>query len=429
MPRTQKAGGPALQIHVASPPNWRFAAGDTIIGTVVRRSPIVAAGATVTITLFGRVKTKISVKRSNGQSSHTEHYRGRWSLVGNETRQVLHTGPLHLANGQGNGNNNDCLSWPFEITIPTQPPPALARTDAQSFLPLGNIADHPLPGSFYSERRSFGKSSEGFVEYYLESELRYSFGNKHETNQAITLLSLEHCFTGMPSLAVRISTFRRTVQTQRLLPGMEHAKLTFKQKTQKLFKTSKVPSFVYSIELHSPSAITLAGPSPIPLMVQFSSNDVVVDNSSIPDIKPDIRLNWVQMTIKSTTTVAAPGKFIASNTHSDSHSCDYPLGLQAAISRLEKPIVFRSTQDTNGVDIGAVLQLVLHPNGLYAGNRRLSSVPTISPSFVTYNIKHEHTLKWELSLTVAEETQEMKATVPIKILPPTRGDVSLPGYS
>jgi hypothetical protein len=147
MPRTKKTGSPSLQIDVASPPSWTFIAGDTVIGTVISRSAIVTPEATVTITLFGRVKTKITVRKSTGNGSRTEHYRGRWLLVGSETRQVLHQGPVHLATG-----SSEPLSWPFSIKIPTRPIDSLARQSAgaKSFLPLNNIADHLLPGTFYS---------------------------------------------------------------------------------------------------------------------------------------------------------------------------------------------------------------------------------------------------------------------------------------
>lgn len=158
MPRMQKTGSPSLQIDVASPPSWTFTAGDTVIGTVVSRTPIVAPEATVTITLFGRVKTKITVRKNTGNGTRTEHYRGRWLLVGSETRQVLHRGPVHLARG-----SSEPLSWPFSIEIPTRPVSSIVgqSAGAKSFLPLNNIADHLLPGTFYSFGNSWGgKKSE-----------------------------------------------------------------------------------------------------------------------------------------------------------------------------------------------------------------------------------------------------------------------------
>lgn len=430
MPRTQNIGSHLLQIDVASPPSWTFAAGDTIIGTVIRRSPIVTPEATVTLTLIGRVKTKITVKRNSGNGSRTDHYRGRWFLVGSEKSQVLHRGPLHLAQGQNSGNVH--LSWSFSITIPTRPADSLARSNpgARTYLPLNNIADHPLPGTFYSSRDGWGTRSEGFVEYYLESVLRYGRGGSYETCKATFPVSLQHPSSGpkSPSAELQRCTFQHTVRTQRLLPGMEHAELTFKQKTQKIFQSSKVPTFGYSIAVLCPRVIQLESPSPIPLVIHFYPNTGAT-SADIQDTPQQIRLNWVRMILKSMTSVLAPGNFNASSTHNDNHSRDYDLGLSAIFSRLENPIVFESAKGNQQVDVGTLLQLVLHSSGLQAGNRRLPAGPAIHPDFATYNIKHWHSLEWELSFTVADETKQMKVTTSVRILPPIRSDPNPPEYS
>ncbi|KAH8692319.1 hypothetical protein BGW36DRAFT_303750 [Talaromyces proteolyticus] len=428
MPRTEKIGSASLQIDVASPPSWTFAAGDTIIGTVIRLSPIVAPEATVTIDLIGRVKTKISVRKNTGNGTRTEHYRGRWILI--RTSQVLHRGPLHLAEGHGIGS--DCLSWPFSIEIPTRPLASLAQnnSDQQSYLPLNNVAEHPLPGSFYSFRNGWSTKSEAFVEYYLESTIRYTRKGSYETGNATRPVTLQHPSSGSipASQQLQRRTFQITVQTQRLLPGMEHAELSFTQKTKKFFHSSKVPTFGFNIEIHLPSAIELEIPSPIPFVIKFSSNTVST-SPIIQDTVQTVRLNSVRMLLKSTTTVIAPGNFLASNTHNDTQSNEHDLGLHTIFSKLEKPIEFESTKGDQEVDIGTMLQLILCPNGLYTGSRRLGLVSPISPDFVTYNIKHWNALLLEFLFTVADEKVERKFSVPIKIMPPARQRPELPEYS
>ncbi|QKX53955.1 uncharacterized protein TRUGW13939_01035 [Talaromyces rugulosus] len=427
MPRTKKTGGPSLQIDVASPPSWTFIAGDTVIGTVFSRSAIVAPEATVTITLFGRVKTKITVRKSTGNGSRTEHYRGRWLLVGSETRQVLHRGPVHLATG-----SSDPLSWPFSITIPTRPVDSLARQSAgaKSFLPLNNIADHLLPGTFYSISDGWGsKKSEAFVEYYLESVFRYSRGNSSESHTATFPLNLQHpSATISPVPELQQTTFQLVVQTQRLLPGMKDEELTFKQKTQKFFHSSKVPTFGYIIELHSARVIQLEDPSPIPLVIRFSPNTAIT-SPSIQDTMQIIRLDWVRMTLKSTTSVIAPGNWSNSNTHDHAHSSEHDLGLPWIFGNLKNPVVFESAKGSQEVDVGKLLQLVLHPTALRAGNRPQVSGRTISPDFVTYSIKHEHSIEWQFLFTVADETNKKKTTTSVRIVPPIRNDPNPPEYS
>ncbi|RAO66592.1 uncharacterized protein BHQ10_002604 [Talaromyces amestolkiae] len=431
MPRTEITGGPSLQIDVAKPPSWTFTHGDTVIGTVIRRTPIVAPSATVTITLFGRTKTKITVKKSNGQSTTTHHYRGRWSLIGTESTQILHQGPLHLAPGQASGSNY--LSWPFSVTIPTKPPDTLARDhpQEQSYIPVTNLANHQSPGTFYSSGRSGRTRSEAFVEYYLESTLRFNRGGSNESFTATLPISVASFSSGSEPPINREpqqAMFYSTVQSQRLLPGMEKAELTFKQKTQKLFSSSKVPTFGYKVVVQVPRQIQLGDQSPFPFVIQFHANEASI-SPSIKDTTQKVQLDWVRMILKSDTDLLAPGKFSHSRTHTHDHSLKQDLGLTKAFSNLENRVVFQSTEGSQKVDIGAMFQLILHPSALCLGNRQLTVGPSIYPDFVTYNIKHLHSLMIELSFTVALETKVHKMDVPVRILPPTRLDPSPPEYS
>ena len=72
------------------------------------------------------------------------------------------------------------------------------------------------------------------------------------------------------------------IRTQRLIPGMENAELSFRQKTQKLLGSSKVPLLWYNVHVDYPAVIQLENPIPIPFKVRVVINrqrtsDIIVD--------------------------------------------------------------------------------------------------------------------------------------------------------
>lgn len=415
MPLTEKITDAGIQIELAVPPDWTFNAGNMVIGNVVRRAPIVAPEATVTLALFGRVKTKISVTRN--QQHKTSHYRGRWHLLAPK-HEIIFRGPLHLPKDRSPGTR---LTWPFSITIPTHPEASVLSDhfSDESFLPLDKqgIAQTPLPGTFFSNSHGFRTSSEGFVEYYLEAYLQYTHGGKPWTIKAISPLTIRHPIVGDGFLGFdpRRLVFTRKVQSQRLVPGMEHAELSFKQHAKKFFGSSTVPEFHYNVEMMSPRVIQLDNPSPIPFIISIIPQQHKT-SAEIKDVSQTFRLNWVSMVIRSKTDVLAPSNF-GHRSHNDTHSCDHNLlKLENLFRVLKKPVMISTGKGNGPVDIGGLLQLVLRPSGLSARNQHLGTVPTIHPDFVTYNIKHSHSLKWEVSLTVAEETQKFQMGAPLNIL-------------
>ncbi|KAB8239132.1 uncharacterized protein BDW43DRAFT_73336 [Aspergillus alliaceus] len=414
MPRTATIGSANIKIDLASPPGWTYVGGDTVIGNVVRRSHIVAPEATVTLALVGRVKTKISVKRNNGNGTSTSHYRGRWELF-RPPRLVLFHGPLHLPRGSA----DDQLTWPFSLTVPERPTDEVleGHCRAESFLPLDKdtLARSTLPASFYSSSSGWRTSSEGFVEYYLEAELRYGRAGSFEVEKATLPITMRHAPPAGLSFSYDLQSrgVEKRVKSQRLLPGMENAELTLKQKTQKLFGSSKVPEFSYIVEVSWPRAIQLDNPVPIPIIIGIKPSHT---SSDIGGVVQSVRLNWVNMSIKSTTLVIAPGNFSQSNTHDDYHSSRHHFGLKGAFLNLPNPIVFTTGKENEPVDVGNMLGLVLHPNGATVGGRLVTTGMGIYPDFVTYNIHHCNVLDLEMSLTVAGKTHGVKVGSEVRIL-------------
>lgn len=420
MPRTYKTGTMSLQIDLAAPPKWSYAAGDEIIGNVVRHTPIVSPEASVTLTLHGRVKTKITVSR--GQNGK-DVYRGRWTLF--KPRSVLlFKGPLHLSADSG-----DSLIWPFSINLPFRPDPSVltGHFKEESFLPLNeaHVANSTLPGSTFVTNDNLGgmgsKTSHGFVEYFLTANLRYQRGGSTENDTANMPIIVRYPAGPDPSTVTygtKSWTMDKKIRSQRLVPGMENADLSFRQRTQKFFHSSKVPELHFIVEIGSPHVIQIENPTPIPLTIRLIPRHTMT-SPVIRDVVQQARLNWVSMKIKSYNTVMAPGNWGLGTVHQHDDSDKCNLGLERAFSRLEQPVMIPCAEgEKNTVNIGSMLQLVLHSNRLSSGGRFLPTLFSIAADYTTYNIRHRNTtLEWELNLTIAEETISVKAKLPVKILP------------
>ena len=60
MPQRIAIGGDAFKFDLAAPSHWAYAPGDVIIGHLMRKLPIVTPKATITLSLIGQVKAKIT---------------------------------------------------------------------------------------------------------------------------------------------------------------------------------------------------------------------------------------------------------------------------------------------------------------------------------------------------------------------------------
>ncbi|ODM15649.1 hypothetical protein SI65_08883 [Aspergillus cristatus] len=414
MPRTKETGNADLQIDLAYP-GWTFAPGDTVIGTVLRRSHIVAPKATVKLSLVGHVRTKIT---PNGSSSRG-YYRGHWYLFSTTTTQVLFEGPLHVP--KDNYSGKDETSWSFSLPIPMKPANSAlgGYYMEEGFLSQDKfgLAQHTLPGTFITSNNDWNHSSEGYVEYYLEARLQYHRGGGYKLDRAtVPIIMRPQPPIVLPDCDLQQRKIDKIFQSQRLLPGMGRADLTFRQKTQRLLGSSKVPRAHYSVQVGLPRVIQLDNPSPIPLTL-----NIVLPTSStgFQNVGLKVRLNWVKASIKSTTTLLAPRDF-SRITKRDAHSVNHNLNLERAFRDLEAPIEYSidKAHDNGPVNIGSMLQLTLRSNGLKAGNRRLASVPYpyIQPDLVTYNIRHSHRLEMEVSLSIAGERHTIPVSGDVMIL-------------
>lgn len=411
MPVTNRKSSPDLKFDVAAPAGWSYAAGDTIIGNLIRHAPIITPEATITLTLIGRIKTKITESKSNDSRTN---YRSEALLVRSD--QTIFSGrPLHLPEGSGAP-----LIWEFSVNIPPEPLQSVRRgyTRRTSFIPLDrdHPAHHTLPGSFISSREGLTISSTGIVEYYLKAQLRYTFKGSSRLVEAIWPFRLGHpvdqTAAGQLSTLKRLS-YPQRIQSQRLLPGMQHADLTLKQKTQKLFGSSKVPKLCFRLDIYHPAAIQLDNLQPIPIILGIRP---LLDQTSPSVEDQTIVINWVRMTLHQRTSVLAPSNFLSDFPHVDGHTASRNLNLETAFRQLESPLVISTAEKgEKKINIGEMFPLVLRSNGFAFGSRYLKEFSPI-PDFTTYSIRHVTTAEWKVAYSVAGETGTVKATSAIKII-------------
>lgn len=389
-----------------------YCPGDTIIGAVVRNVHTVSTRAWVTIKLHGRAKSKITVHRSNGNGgSTTKHYRGRFHFFTlDETRQMLFDGPVHIPPG------GDPQVWSFALAIPRRPSPGAVKqgnSQDRSYLPLNDeaIATGSLPSSFTFDNQSWRSNFHGFVEYYLEAVFRQE-NDSHLTTAILPIILRPDSIPYPLPTNLKSRIHPGHVKTHRLIPGMENAELSFHQKTQKFFGSSKVPQFSFTVYVDSPTVIQMQNDIPIPFKVRIVPNRERTSDI-IADVPQTIMLTSLTMELKATTLVICDGTF---SPHTASGTKEYNFAAKGTILGLRDRITVPSDLEAKALDVGAFVGLSLDTQCAKSRGKPLYQFGKLYPSFITYNIKHSHQLSWELNLEVAGETTKVCGQHPVSIL-------------
>lgn len=255
------------------------------------------------------------------------------------TKQQLHKGPIHVP------SSSSPVSWEFALEIPTRPSPRAVASEMKdqeaSYLPLGasSIADYPLPSSFYTSGRRGNTRFDAYVEYHLEATLVQQGSSSHHHGGDLLAATLPIRIRA-PPMPYPLSDFdlrRRSAQfaaaSYRLVPGMEDAELTFKQKSKKFFGSSKVPTFGFTLQYDCPSVIQLDNPAPVPFRVR-----VVPDGRRTSEVLQGVpqvvTLSSLEMVLKADTCVIAPGHF---GSHTGDDTVKHNIHLPVAFAG-DKPV-------------------------------------------------------------------------------------------
>ncbi|KAF4428940.1 hypothetical protein FACUT_9203 [Fusarium acutatum] len=404
MPQTVLSMSSALGIRLEGDQR-SYSPGDTIIGCVYRKSPVVSPDSSVTISLAGRAKSKIVIHRTNSTST----YRGRFNLIPESAySQKIFQGPLHIESG------SDEQTWPFAITLPKHVDPRRLQGGGQDqgFLPLG-ATDHVLPSTY--TLRAVG-NTEGFIEYFVKATLRVTGQGRIDMTEAVFPFNVINLSLDPPiaDFGLKGSRNRRTVSSYRLVPGMEDAKLSFSQKMKQSFSTSSVPEFVYDLLVDVPTVIQLENPTPIPFKLR-----VVPDFNGTSDIIKETpqkaKLSSVSIRIVSSTEVICEGTLVP---HRKEKREEIDLCVESAISRIQGDIYIPCMDEGPPLDIGVILGLRLEQ--LRPGSPHPpSSLTKLNPTFTTYNIRHSHRLTWKVIGEISGERFSALGAVPLKILMPS----------
>lgn len=228
-----------------------------------------------------------------------------------QTRQHLHQGPIHIPPA------GSPAVWEFAIEIPTNPSPRAVVSEMKdpeaSYLPLTpeSIASYPLPSSFATSGRRRNTRFDAYVEYHLEATLQQqASSSKHGTDSATATLPIRVCAPPMPYPLTDFDLARRSTpfaaSSYRLVPGMESAELTFKQKSKKFFGSSKVPLFAFTLQYDGPAVLQLGNPSPVPFRVRVVP-DGPRTSEVLREVPQIVTLSQLELVLKADTCVIAPG--------------------------------------------------------------------------------------------------------------------------
>lgn len=341
-----------------------------------------------------------------------------WHLL-NPKPITLFSGPLHVPEDSAEG-----ATWSFSIQIPTKPQESVRSGHRQesSFIPLdkNHPAHHILPGSFSTGGESKDGFSECSIEYYLEAKLRYTRGNAWQSFTTTHPITIRHHVQETSHMhSLRQQMMKCKFRTLRLIPGMESASLSPKQKMLRFFGSSKIPEFCCKLELSFPRAIQLGGPLPIPLTLNITPVDEST-SESIRGVPRQVQINWIKMVICNKSAVLVPSRYTSvqyTSTHCrQEHSSTTSLRLESVFEKLESPCVVSTGKDSQPINFGHMFQLVLHSYGLTYGKELIQRVPPIYPDFTTYAVKHSHVVTWTVCLSVAGEMQTVETTAEMKIV-------------
>ena len=265
------------------------------------------------------------------------------------------------------------------------------------------------------------------------------------------------------------------MRTQMLIPSFAEAggELSFKQKTQKFFHSSKVPKYSFDLLVLSPGVIQLGSVDPVPFKVAAVPRLGVADETSeeVRNLQksPVVSVASLRLVVKARTEVKVGSSWV-SDKFTDRvdkfFEWTWTWGWKEGEDGMALPVWDRTLGTGTGAgagadasfgeidfgdekkgkkegsgsggggssstaavtgrqgaepparDIGAELDLRFNPMELVykGGTAKMSAI--LYPDFTTYNIRRTHELKWEMVLSVAKETVKVSNSHWVKIVAP-----------
>ncbi|CBF81533.1 uncharacterized protein ANIA_05622 [Aspergillus nidulans FGSC A4] len=372
--------------------------GDTIAGRVYRTAPGVAPEAKVTVTIRGRCKSKINIRRGNSTSVYRTNFDALSTPTGVETHVLTLGQPLHIPQGSPGE------SWPFAIKIPDLVYDIRDEWQQKYFTAPGGHLDTPFPppaSYVFTGSSLMGDSCYAFTEYWVEAHIELLRQHKGRTvadrHTAIAPFPLRNVHLGPAITEFNMREFKRhhTTWAYRLVPGT--TKISFGQKTRQLFASSKVPKIGLRIRLSLPHTLQVGNEQTIPTTLHIDP-DLDSTSLAIHGIQQEILITAVRVKVKPTTTVQAERHDFSKSTESVS------LVPPGNGNRPLRMVVTPGGKASEPLALGEILGIRLPAGCLY-------------PNLITYNIVRSHELKWELDGEIAGSAFKLGSWHPVRVLP------------
>ena len=423
MPRTPLHRRPELAIQL-SDSQRTYRPGDIINGRVVRTAPIDAPKIHVIIQLFGCAASAIE-SPFFGDGMTTTILREEYDFFNEkENTEHLYLGPIRIDDGDQNA-----VSWPFSITIPTRPSPETVAADHRqelSYLPLDRdkVAQQDLPGSFLFQSQRAFDTFQGYVAYYLTAKLQLgyqNFGGRATRSIIVRGRSTEQPIIDVAAKSVEL---RSEISSRRLVPGKIESRFSFAERVRRLFDVSKVSRLPFAVYAELPTVIQIGNPKPIPFRIRIMPHLDPASRDLSNKFSIAVKLVSISLQLLSHTTVQARpniGKAVTT-AHETIVSFCISQEFNTAISGL--PGSLSRDTDRSGAqidnDLGSVLQLGLESRGPTVRGKLLEDLSgerqPIKPCFTTYNIKHWHQLECQVKLDVSGRPETVAGEQVVEIL-------------
>ncbi|KAH6693587.1 hypothetical protein F5X68DRAFT_199339 [Plectosphaerella plurivora] len=422
MRETRLVASNDLAIRLEGNTKSTFAPGDNIVGFVIRSTPIVSPLATLTITIGGRVKSRV-YDAQNGRGPL-----GRWRVIPEQSHiQTLYHGPMHI-DASRPGHERE-MSWPFAIAIPYYldygKTAGKASQPTQPGLTEAEDAAHQLLDSML-ERDYAGMGTDPFSEYWIKAELRSAEQGAVGRWGAIHPFILRKTTKKPPlaSIPTHHHTVAAAVYSDRLLFSTSVSGISL---SKRLFSSFKTLSFAGEMEFDIPAVIQLNHPAPIPLRLRFA----VDRRKTSPDILaaaawPTITLLRLVLEIEARTEIpnesaiwtASPNDRLGLAWKGHGPVVVVPLRAYGASSDNEPlliPICSGTDQDPSPLDVGRALNVRVGRNGVIGS---ILNQNTLVPSCATYTFRQSHQVRVVMDAEVGGRQIQCRFTKSMTILAP-----------
>lgn len=398
-PITLKSG-PDLEIVLDT--KGPFRPGQEIRGYVLRRSFIVDPKTEVSIRLYGKTNVQIFV---SGGMTHQVLHTCFYFFGGSQRVRKIYQGPLHIPHDSTQLHHG---KWPFAIILPERPDSACLTQNQgeKKYLSVRSSESQGLPPTFSV---NMNKHMGAQVEYYLEAILTPNGERNRKASKAFLPLSVQLVASSKPitDFGIKwISQAEKKIKSQRLILGTD-SKLSIEQKFKKAIDSSQVPHYSFSLQVSFASVLQIGHLSTIPLQLRVNSIWGKT-TEAVQNKPPAIFIEKFTLTLRSKTHYCSQTREIEdknSRTLADYTSTKGSrIGLNTDANLASGELTVPRDDVSPPIDLGVVLGI---------------PTPRCYPTFVTYNIKHEHHFVWELVLKIAGETVGYKGERAVKIIGPS----------